>query len=100
EQFAYLLGKMKSIDEGDGSLLDHSVVLYGCGMKDGNGHIKDDLPLVVAGRGGGRLKQGQHLISAKGSPHSNLLLTLGQVMGLEIDQFNGVSTGTVTGLMA
>ncbi|MCB1088529.1 MAG: DUF1552 domain-containing protein, partial [Verrucomicrobiae bacterium] len=66
EQFAYLLGKMKSIDEGDGTLLDHSVVLYGCGMKDGNGHIKDDLPLVVAGRGGGRLKQGQHLISAKG----------------------------------
>jgi hypothetical protein len=100
EQFAYLLGRMKSIREGDGTLLDHSVVLYGCGMKDGNGHIPVDLPLLVAGRGGGRLRPGQHLTAPKGTPHSNLLLTLGQTMGLEIDQFNGVSTGTLSGLVA
>lgn len=100
EQFTYLLEKMQSIDEGDGSLLDHAVVLYGSGMKDGNGHVKNDLPLLVAGGGNGRLKQGQHLIEAPGTPHANLLQTLGQVMGLESDQFNGVSTGTVTGLLA
>ena len=99
EQFAYLLDRMRGIDEGDGSLLDHSAVLYGSGMKDGNGHIKNDLPLLVAGGGGGRLRQGQHLVEEKGTPHANLLLTLGQSMGLEIDQFNGASTGTVDGLL-
>lgn len=100
EQFAYMLNRMKGIQEGDGSLLDHSIVLYGSGMKDGNGHVKNDLPLLVAGGGNGRLKQGQHLKEKKGTPHSNLLLTVGQAMGLETEQFNGVSTGTVSGLLA
>lgn len=100
EQFAYLLERMRSIDEGGGTLLDHSIVLYGCGMKDGNGHVPEDLPLVVAGSGGGRLKTGLHLREPKGTPHSNLLLTLAQAMGLEIDRFNGVSTGTVDRLLA
>jgi hypothetical protein len=100
EQFAYLLGRMKSVGEGDGTLLDHSVVLYGCGMKDGNGHLWRDLPLLVAGRGGGRLRPGRHLTSPPGTPHANLLLTLGQTMGLEIDHFNGASTGTVAGLVS
>jgi hypothetical protein len=58
EQFAYLLGRMKSVREGDGTLLDHSVVLYGCGMKDGNGHLWRDLPLLVAGRGAGDCGRG------------------------------------------
>ncbi len=100
EQFAYLLGRMKEIDEGDGSLLDHSVVLYGSGMKDGNGHVKDDLPLIVAGRGNGALKPGRHVIAERGTPHSNLLLTLGQAMGLETDDFNEVGKHTVAGLLA
>ncbi|MCP5540852.1 MAG: DUF1552 domain-containing protein [Akkermansiaceae bacterium] len=100
EQFAYLLGRLKAIDEGGTSLLENAAVLYGSGMKDGNGHIRNDLPLLVAGRAGGSLKQGRHLACEAGTPHSNLLLTLGQAMGLETDSFNGVSTGTVSELLA
>lgn len=100
EQFAYLLNRMKAIDEGDGSLLDHSVVLYGSGMKDGNGHVKDDLPLLVAGRGSGAIQPGRHVVAETGSPHSNLLLTLGQAMGLETDQFNEVGRHTVAGILS
>ncbi len=100
EQFAYLLERMKQIDEGDGSLLDHAVVLYGSGMKDGNGHVKDDLPLIVAGRGAGALRQGRHLVAEKGTPHSDLLLTLARAMDLEIESFNEVGHHTVGGLLA
>lgn len=98
-QLAYLLERMKGIKEGDSNLLENSIVLYGSGMKDGNGHIKNDLPLIVAGQGGGRLRQGQHIVSKKGTPHSNLLHTLGLAMGLEQEAFNGVSTGLVDGLL-
>jgi hypothetical protein len=99
EQLAYLLGRMKSIREGDSNLLDNTIVFYGSGMKDGNGHVKNDLPIIVAGHGGGSLKQGQHLRCAKGTPHSNVLHTIGRAMGLEQETFNGVSTGLVDGLI-
>ncbi|MEX2579237.1 MAG: DUF1552 domain-containing protein [Verrucomicrobiales bacterium] len=99
EQLSYFLQRMKSIREGDGNLLDNSIVLYGSGMKDGNGHVKDDLPILVAGRGGGTLRQGRHLRREKGTPHSNLLHTVGRAMGLEQESFNGVSTGVVDGLI-
>lgn len=95
EQFAYLLGKLKSIDEGGVSLLDRSLILHGCGMKDGNGHVRKDLPLLVAGKGGGRLRPGRHVAVRAGTPHANLLLSLAQAMGVETESFNGVSTGTV-----
>ncbi len=98
-QLAYFLERMKGIQEGDSNLLENSIVLYGSGMKDGNGHIKNDLPLVVAGQGGGLLRQGQHIASKKGTPHSNLLHTIGLAMGLEQDTFNGVSTGLVDDLL-
>lgn len=99
EQVAYLLGRMKAIDEGGTSLLDQSIVLYGCGMKDGNGHVPVDLPLLVAGRGGGALRPGRHIIEKPGTPQANLLLTLGQGMGLEIERFNEASTGAVSDLL-
>ncbi len=96
EQFAYLLEKMKSVDEGNGSLLDNSLVLFGSGMKDGNGHVPENIPLLLAGGAGGRLKKGQRVMeSLPGTPHANLLLSVAQVMGVEADNFNGVSTGTV-----
>ena len=98
-QLSWLLQKMRSVKEGDGNLLDNSVVLYGSGMKDGNGHIKTDLPLLVAGRGGGALKQGQYLKNKKGTPHANLLHTLALGMGLEQESFNGISNGVVDGLL-
>lgn len=96
EQFAYLLGKMDAVDEGNGSLLDNSLVLFGSGMKDGNGHVPKNIPLLLAGAAGGRLKQGRALLQCRpGTPHANLLLSIAQVMGVETDSFNGVSTGTV-----
>ena len=99
-QYAYLLERLKAIDEGENSLLGNSIVMYGSGMKDGNGHVKTDLPLLVAGQGGGAFKQGQLLKNPAGTPHANLLLTIGQGLGLETEVFNGASTGVVDGLLA
>jgi hypothetical protein len=98
QQVQYLLTKMRGIDEGNGSLLDNSIVLYGSEMKDGNGHIKEDLPLVLIGKGQGRVKTGQHLALDKGTPLANLHLTIAQQFGAEIPSFNNVSTGTLNGL--
>ncbi len=90
---------MDSIDEGNGSLLDNSTVLYGSSMKDGNGHVKDNLPIILAGRGGGRLKPGRHIVCEPHTPLANLHLTLLQNYGVEADHFNHASTGTIAGLV-
>lgn len=96
EQFVYLLEKMKAVNEGNGSLLDNSVVLFGSGMKDGNGHVPKNIPLLIGGSAGGSLKHQQRVVQNKvGTPHANLLLSLAQLMGVETDNFNEVSTGTV-----
>lgn len=96
EQFAYLLNKLNSVDEGSGSLLDNSLVLFGSGMKDGNGHVPENLPLLLAGGAGGRLEKHKPIIECQpGTPHVNLLLSIAQMMGVEIENFNGVSTGTI-----
>ncbi|MFK5922700.1 MAG: DUF1552 domain-containing protein [Verrucomicrobiota bacterium] len=96
QQFAYLLEKMDAVDEGNGSLLHNSVVLFGSGMKDGNGHVAKNIPLLLAGGAGGGLKHRQEVIeNVAGTPHANLLLSLAQLMGVETDDFNGVSTGKV-----
>lgn len=96
EQFAWLLDKLKRIDEGHGSLLDNTVLLYGSEMKDGNGHIREDLPVILAGRGGGKLDVGRRVVLETQTPLANLHLTLAQKFGCEIDSFNGVSAGTVS----
>ena len=98
KQFAYLLQRMKSVDEGYGSLLDNSIVLYGSGMKDGNGHKKQDLPILLAGSGQGALKPGQHIALKPHTPLANLHLTLAQKFGIEADSFNHASTGTISEL--
>lgn len=100
QQVEYLLTQMRRIEEGNGSLLDNSLVLYGSEMKDGNGHIKEDLPLVLIGKSQGHANTGQHLAFAPGTPLANLHLTLAQQFGAEIESFNNVSTGTLNGLFA
>lgn len=97
DQFAYMLDRMKSIKEGDGTLLDHSMLLFGSSLRDGNAHNPHDLPLVLAGHGGG-LKTGQHLVSKENTPLCNLYLTMLQAAGVKVDQF-GDSTGTMAGLV-
>ena len=74
--FAYFLEKLKATKDGDGSLLDHSVLVYGSAIADGNSHSHHDLPVLVAGRGDGQLKPGRHIEYPKGTPMANLYLSL------------------------
>jgi hypothetical protein len=87
QQFAYMLEKMRAIPEGDGTLLDHSLVLMGCGMSDGNRHDPNNLPILVGGKGNGNWKTGQHLECDKGTPLCNLYLSMLQQMGIPAEQF-------------
>jgi len=74
--FAYFLEKMRSTRDGDGSLLDHSMTLFGSNMSDSNRHNHDPLPIAILGRANGRIKGGQHLRYAQDSKFADLLLTL------------------------
>jgi hypothetical protein len=95
-QYAYLLEKMKAIDEGGSNMLDNSIVLYACELRDGNGHITKNLPIVLGGRGGG-LHPGRHLELPVNTPLANLHLTIAQRMGVATDKFN-TSTGPIANL--
>ena len=97
DQFKYFLERMKSIDEGGSSLLDNSIVLYGSGMKDGNGHKKNNLPILIAGKGKGAIKPGRHINVGK-QPLADLHLTLAQKFGIEDEHFNKVGSMTIQGL--
>jgi hypothetical protein len=85
--FAYFLEKLKSTPEGDGSLLDHSLYLYGSGMGNPNVHDHVNLPILVAGGGAGRLKGSRHIKYAEPAPLANLHLTLLEKVGVRLDAF-------------
>jgi hypothetical protein len=97
KQLAYLLGKLKSIREGDGTLLDHAMIVYGSGNSDGNAHNHDDLPLLVAGRGCGTIKSGRHIRYAKETPLNNLWVSLLDRIDVKVAAL-GDSTGSLKGL--
>lgn len=100
QQFAYLVQRMDGIVESDGTtLLDNTLLTYGSGLGDGATHQYTDLPIVVAGGGSGRLRMGQHLHCADGTPLANLWLTQANAMGLNLDRFAD-STGEIAGLLA
>jgi hypothetical protein len=90
--FAYFVDKLAKLPDGDGTLLDHSVVLYGSGMSDGNSHNHDPLPIVLAGRASGALEGNRHIRQATLTPMSNLLLALLDKLGCREERF-GDSTG-------
>jgi hypothetical protein len=92
--FAYLLEKLRATPDGEGTLLDHSLVMYGSGMSDGNQHNHTDLPVVLAGGASGRLKGGRHIRNPKNTEMTNLLVSMLNVLGIEADKF-GDSTGQV-----
>lgn len=94
ELLAYFLKKLKSTRDGDGTLLDHSLIVYGSGLSDGNRHLHEDLPILLAGRGDGSLKPGQHIVLEKETPMTNLYLTLLDRMGIRPENI-GDSTGKV-----
>ena len=85
--FAYFLNKLKATPDGDGSLLDHSVYLYGSGMGNPDVHDHVNLPILVAGGGGGKLKGGRHIKYAEPTPLANLHLTLLDKVGVRVDAF-------------
>jgi hypothetical protein len=97
EQLKYFLEKLKGTADGDASLLDRSLVLYGAGISEGNKHLHGNLPLILAGRGGGTLHPGRHVKFPDPTPLSNLFLALLDRMGVKADRF-GDSTGAATGL--
>jgi hypothetical protein len=92
KQFAYLIGKLKSTPDGDGNLLDHSLIVYGSGLGDANVHTHHELPTAVLGSGAGQLKGNRHLNYAKDTPMNNLLLSVLDMGGVRTDHF-GDSTG-------
>ena len=95
--FARYLDKLKATPDGDGSLLDSSLIVYGSGISDGNRHTHENLPILVAGRGGGSIKTGRHLAYEQETPVANLYMTLLDRTGVRPDSI-GDSTGTLTQL--
>jgi len=88
EQTAYFLGRMKGIKEANGgTLLDNSMIFWGSSLSDGNNHGKENLPIMLAGRGGGLIKPGRHLSLAAKTPLCNLYLAMMQCQGVQIDTF-------------
>ena len=96
-EFAYFLGKLKSIREGDATLLDNSMILYGGGCADGNRHSHYDLPVMIAGKGGGHFATGQHVAFERNTPISNLYLNMLDGLKVDAESF-GDSTGRLSGI--
>jgi hypothetical protein len=94
KQLAYLLGRLRSVKEGDGSLLDQVMLAYGSGNSDGNRHNHEDLPILVAGKGGGSIRTGRHVRVPKETPLNNLWLALLQRVDVKLASL-GDSSGTL-----
>ena len=97
EQFAYFLGKLKSLREGDGTVLDHSMIVYGSGISDGDRHNHEDLPILVAGKGGGTIQGGRHVAYPRNTPLNNLYLSMLDRVGVPTPAL-GDSTGPLKSL--
>ena len=92
---AYFIDKLATTNDGDGTLLDHSMILYGSSMSNGNQHDHDPLPIVLLGGAGGRLEGNRHIVTPKQTPMANLLLGMLDKLGVKKDTF-GDSTGVLT----
>ena len=97
QQFAGFVEKIKSSKEGDRSLLDNCMIVYGAGLSDGNAHLHEDLPTVLLGRGGNYFKTGRRMMVRRETPMCNLFLDMMDRMGVHVEHF-GDSTGRLDGL--
>src|SRR5262249_30796106 len=96
-QFAYFLTKLKSIKEGEGTLLDQSMILYASAIGDADRHNHDELPILLAGKGGGSIKTGRHVKYKKDTPLTNLFVAMLNRMDVPVKSF-GDSNGELTDL--
>jgi hypothetical protein len=97
EQYAYLLNKLKGIREGTGNLLENSMILLGAGMSDGNAHSPHNVPLILAGQGGGTIATGRNLTYDRDAPLANLWRSMLTRVGAPVEKFAD-STGELKGL--
>lgn len=97
EQLSYLLRKMKSIREGERTLLDNSMICYGSGISDGNRHNNENLPILLAGSGSGTIETGRHVRYDLETPMCNLFMSMLDRVGADVP-FVGDSTGRLPGL--
>jgi hypothetical protein len=91
--FSYFVDKMKNTPDGDGSLLDHSAIMYGAGMSEGNGHVPLNLPIIIVGGASGEIKGGRHVKAPAGTPLANMHVSLLNKLGVPVEK-HGNSTGT------
>lgn len=91
EQFAYMVKKMHSLKEGDGTLLDNCLMMWGSGLEDGNKHTRENLPFILAGKGGGSIQTGRFLAETRGN-QGDLLTTLLTCAGIPLDRPIGIAT--------
>lgn len=97
DQLSYLLQKMKATSDGDGNLLDNSTICYGSGISDGNRHNNENLPILIAGHGGGTVDPGRHIRVPEETPVCNLFMSILDRFGAPVE-FIGDSTGRLSGL--
>ncbi|EDY16078.1 protein of unknown function DUF1552 [Chthoniobacter flavus Ellin428] len=97
-QFAYMVKKMASLREGNGTLLDNCIMMWGSGLEDGNKHTRANLPFIIAGRGGGAIKTGRFLSDVQGN-QGDLLTTLLACAGVPLDRPIGIATKQIKEMM-
>ena len=98
DQFAYMVKKMHSLKEGDGTLLDNCIMMWGSGLEDGNKHARENLPFIIAGKGGGSINTGRFLAKTKGN-QGDLLTTLLACAGVPLDRPIGIATKQIKEMM-
>jgi hypothetical protein len=98
-QFAYMVKKMHSLREGDGTLLDNCIMMWGSGLEDGNKHSRENLPFIIAGKGGGSINTGRFLPNTNGN-QGDLLTTLLACAGVPVDRPIGIATKQITEMTA
>ena len=99
EQLAYLLRKLDSIAEGESTVLDNSMILFASALSDGDSHDPHKLPVLLGGRGGGRIASGQHIVCPEDTPTANLYVSMLDAFGTPVDRFAD-STGPLPGVLA
>jgi Protein of unknown function (DUF1552) len=99
DQFAYMVNKMANLREGDGSLLDNCIMMWGSGLEDGNKHARENLPFIIAGKGGGSINTGRFLPNTKGN-QGDLLSTLLACVGIPLERPLGIATKQISEMKA